>query len=103
MHISPANVSLTSFTVFLVHVLQVRLTAMSGDANLYMTAGYATQLPGPGQGKSTWSSAQSGDDAITVLSSDKDYCSGCDYVIGVHSPVSVGILSVYVCTCARLY
>ena len=69
--------------------IQLSATSASGDGDLFVSthrasANASAPMQFPTSGNYLWHSMRFGDDAITIDYSDKHYCSGCQFVVGVY-------------------
>jgi len=60
--------------------ITISLTAVDGDPDLYVNKNRTSM---PTSSSYIWQSFNVGDDAMTILHTDDDYCSDCDYIVGV--------------------
>ena len=69
--------------------IQLSATSASGDGDLFVStyrtsANVSTSMQFPTSGNYQWHSMRFGDDVINIDYSDKHYCSGCQFVVGVY-------------------
>ena len=67
--------------------IDISVTSLNGDADIYVKKSITEDdgdVEVPTKDDYTWRSNHLGDDSLTILPNDPDYCGECDYIIGVY-------------------
>ena len=62
--------------------IEIAMTALTGDPDIYVSAGNGGVFPT--KEESMWMRSSLGSDALTISTSDHNYCKDCTYIIGVY-------------------
>ena len=61
--------------------VEIALTGLTGDPDIYVSTNGVL----PNRDSYTWRSAAGGNDYLTITTDDPNYCTDCDYIVGIYA------------------